>query len=114
MRAPAAGRAAGVLSDAGACCALPGLREHELLAGLAGGVAIGVAFSLLLAARVPYRFGTLRFLTGERDPHAMHAFGRSALTLLAFGVVAGHFVTCAIGVPCWRARTAGTPTPDAA
>jgi hypothetical protein len=58
---------------------------------------IGVALSLLLAARVLYRIGVLYF----SDPAAMSsapAFMQSPLTLLMIGLTAGYYIAYNAGV----------------
>jgi hypothetical protein len=116
---------------------LSSLRDPTLLEGLAGGVVIGIAIgwfalrltkfeagpaglfytphagigivlSLLFIGRIVYRLGALYLATGSIDPASMQAFGRSALTLLIFGVLAGYYVTYAAGILRWRRSLVAT------
>lgn len=131
--------------------ALSGFRDIVLLEGLAGGVAIGIALawfglrvtkfevtdaglfytpnavigiaiSVLFIGRLIYRFGTIYFATGRFDPGTMQSFGKSPLTLLIFGVLAGYYTAYAVGVLMWRhsarrdaaiVTVASTPLPTA-
>ncbi len=121
--------------------ALTGLRDIALLEGLAGGVAIGVvlawvglrmtkfeaseavlfytpnavigiALSLLFIGRLIYRFGAIYLATGRLDPATMQSFGKSPLTLMIFGVLAGYYTAYAIGILMWR-HTAKSLVPAA-
>ncbi len=101
-------------------------REATLLAGVAGGALlgvdglrktrfeptpqglfytpnahIGIALSLLFAARIAWRVFEL-FAAGTREPPS--DFTRSPLTLAVFGLLAGYYVAYAIGLVRWRAR----------
>jgi hypothetical protein len=62
---------------------------------------IGVALSLLFVCRIAYRVIQVTMLHQPGDPQA---FTRSPLTLIAFGMLAGYFITYAIGMLRWRAR----------
>ncbi len=126
-----------------------GLRDVVLLEGLAGGLvigavlarvglrmtkfevtdaglfytpnaAIGVALSLLFIGRLIYRFSAIYLATGRFDPATMQSFGKSPLTLLIFGVLAGYYTAYAIGILMWRhsakrdaALIAGSSAPPA-
>jgi len=62
---------------------------------------IGIALSLLLAARVAYRFfqmyvSTAAFAQPPQD------FARSPLTLLIFGTTAGYYAWYALGLIRWQ------------
>lgn len=118
-----------------------GMRDIALLEGLAGGAAIGVALawfglrmtkfeatdaglfytpnaaigialSVLFIGRLLYRFGAIYLASGQFDPATMQSFGRSPLTLLIFGVLAGYYTAYAIGILMWR-RAAQSRVPSA-
>ena len=62
---------------------------------------IGIGLSLLLVCRILYRLvgvydGTLAHADAARD------FGRSPLTLLVFGLLAGYYAAYATGLLRWR------------
>jgi hypothetical protein len=62
---------------------------------------IGIAISLLFLGRVIYRM----FVMYTTDPYAQQnsaSFALSPLTLGIFGVMAGYYVTYAIGLVRWR------------
>jgi len=119
------------------------LRHIELVAALAGGVTagivvgviglrltrfeatdaglfytphagIGIVLSLLLVGRLLYRFATLYLVSGRIDPQTMSSFGRSPLTLFVFGLVAGYYVTWAMGILRWRRAVTSTNPADPA
>jgi hypothetical protein len=72
---------------------------------------IGIALTLLLMARVGYRFYEVMAMTdGEAQTH-MQDFGRSPLTLLVFGTLAAYYITYAAGILRWRASTPLPATP---
>ena len=80
---------------------------------------IGIALSLLLVARIGYRFYEVSMMTPEFAQNHMQDFGRSPLTLLCFGTLAGYYTTYAIGILRWRSTTklpgaAPAPIPPAA
>ena len=122
--------------------ALTGLRDPMLAAGLAAGVvigiglawyglrttvfesteaglfytpnrALGIGLSVLFVGRIVYRFGAIYLTTGAFDPNAMRSFGKSPLTLLIFGVLAGYYTTYAFGVLRWASNTPGVAAPIA-
>ena len=62
---------------------------------------LGIALSLLLVGRIVYRFFEIYGLD-PTVPHSMDDFARSPLTLAAFGLLAGYYVTYAIGLLRWR------------
>lgn len=64
---------------------------------------LGIALSLLLVLRLGYRFVMLQLNGGRFDPQSM-PLGASPLTLAILGVLAGYYVTYAIGLLRWRAR----------
>ncbi|MEQ1519198.1 MAG: hypothetical protein ABL931_22195, partial [Usitatibacteraceae bacterium] len=103
------------------------LAEGALLAGVACGVAlavwglrltkfektdlgffytpnahIGIAISLLFIARIGYRFMQMSALTSAEARLTMQDFGRSPLTLVIFGVMAGYYAWYAVGLIRWR------------
>ena len=112
-----------------------GLVNPPALAGLAGGVAVGVglawygltktrfevtpegffytpnahigiALSLLFLGRIGWRFYEV-FVAGAAGG-AMDArdFGRSPLTLVIFGMIAGYYAAYAVGLLNWRSKAA--------
>ena len=64
---------------------------------------LGVALSLLFVGRIAYRAAQLYFSSGSLVGRPTD-FARSPLTLLIFGVLAGYYVTYAVGLLRWRAR----------
>jgi len=58
---------------------------------------IGVALSLLLTARVIYRFAQIYFAGDDVDPESMNV-GRSPLTLAIVATFAAYYATYAIGL----------------
>lgn len=64
---------------------------------------LGIALSLLFVARIVYRFVEVYALEPE-IPHGMDDFARSSLTLAVFGLLAGYYITYAIGLVRWRSR----------
>ncbi|MBL0124787.1 MAG: hypothetical protein IPP88_19415 [Betaproteobacteria bacterium] len=70
---------------------------------------IGIGLSLLLVARVGYRFYTLSALSGPEMGQSMQAFGRSPLTLVILGTMLGYFAAYAIGLLRWRRTVAAVP-----
>jgi hypothetical protein len=67
---------------------------------------LGIALSLLLVVRIAYRLVRVYLASGAFGD-AQTTFGRSPLTLLIFGMLAGYYVAYAIGLLRWRARVAG-------
>jgi hypothetical protein len=61
---------------------------------------LGIALSLLFVGRVVYRL-IEAYLAGNA-PQATPDFALSPLTLAVFGVLAGYYVTYAIGLIRWR------------
>jgi hypothetical protein len=66
-------------------------------------VHLGIALSLLFVARIAYRFVEVYALEPAM-PHGMDDFARSTLTLAVFGLLAGYYVTYAVGLVRWRFR----------
>jgi hypothetical protein len=70
---------------------------------------IGIALSLLLAARVAYRFFQM-----YSSPAAFAAppqdFARSPLTLLIFATTAGYYAWYALGLIRWQRSVAASPS----
>ena len=66
---------------------------------------IGIALTLLLAARIGYRFYEISVLAATQSPAQMQDFGRSPLTLAVFGTLAGYYTAYAVGILRWRAST---------
>ena len=76
---------------------------------------IGIALSLLLVARIAYRFAEIGMAGGFRQAGAQD-FARSPLTLVIFGTLASYYAAYAIGVLRQRRelRTrSGVATPGA-
>lgn len=68
---------------------------------------IGIALSLLLVARVGYRFLTLATLTGPEAAQSMQSFGRSPLTLIIVGTMFAYYAAYAAGLLRWRLSATG-------
>jgi len=67
---------------------------------------IGIALSVLLAARIAWRLLEVRAGAGAGgNPD----FARSPLTLAVFGTLAGYYATYAVGLIRWRRSAARTP-----
>ena len=102
----AAARAAGMA--AGIPLGLYGTRLTRFEATPAGlfytpNAHLGIALSLLLVLRIAYRILTL-YLSGRAlDAQSMQVHN-SPLTLAIFGMLAGYYVTYAIGLLRWRRR----------
>jgi hypothetical protein len=64
---------------------------------------LGIALSLLFAARIAYRFAEV-YALAPAVSHGMKDFARSSLTLSVFGLLAGYYVSYAIGLVRWRFR----------
>jgi hypothetical protein len=65
---------------------------------------LGIALSVLLIARLGWRYLQL-FGAGVPSAVAPAEYGRSPLTLLIFGMLAGYYVTYAAGLLRWRSRS---------
>jgi hypothetical protein len=68
---------------------------------------IGIALSLLFFARLVYRLYQAYDATSLPAPAGPEDFGRSPVTLLIFGMLAGYYTTYAIGILRWRQMQAG-------
>jgi hypothetical protein len=64
---------------------------------------LGIALSLLFAARIAYRFVEVLAFRSQA-PQGMDDFARSPSTLGVFGLLAGYYIAYAIGLVRWRAR----------
>jgi hypothetical protein len=64
---------------------------------------LGIALSLLFVTRIIYRLVEVYALTPAM-PHTMDDFARSPLTLAVFGLLAGYYMTYAVGLVRWRLR----------
>jgi hypothetical protein len=67
---------------------------------------LGVALSVLLIARLGWRYLQL-FGADVPLGASPAAWGRSPLTLLIFGMLAGYYATYAAGLLRWKGRAAG-------
>lgn len=68
---------------------------------------LGIALSLLFVARIVFRIFEL-YSTSTVMPQGGDDFSRSALTLSVFGILAGYYITYAIGLARWRQRVLKT------
>jgi hypothetical protein len=66
-------------------------------------VHLGIALSTLFVFRIVYRLVEVNF-SEPKVPHGMDDFARSALTLAVFGLLAGYYISYAIGLVRWRSR----------
>ena len=64
---------------------------------------LGITLSLLFVGRVIYRLVEVYAVTPDM-PHGMDDFARSSLTLAVFGLLAGYYISFAIGLVRWRFR----------
>lgn len=64
---------------------------------------LGIALSSLFVARLVYRFVEVVFIAPS-VPRSASEFAQSPLTLAAFGLLAGYYISYAIGLVSWRAR----------
>lgn len=64
---------------------------------------LGIALSLLFVARLGFRFVEV-FVIAPEVPRSAAEFAQSPLTLCAFGVLAGYYVSYAVGLLRWRYR----------
>lgn len=67
---------------------------------------LGIALSLLLAARIGYRLVQFYFAADAIDmgDGSHMEFVRSPMTLIIFGTLAGYYVSYAVGLIRWRMR----------
>lgn len=70
---------------------------------------IGIALSVVFAARVGYRFLQMSALSPASAPTA--AYASSPLTLAVFGVLAGYYVAFEIGLLRWAKSAIVSPDP---
>ena len=71
---------------------------------------LGIALSLLFAARIVYRLVEI-FVLHPGVPSNMQDFGRSPLTLAVFGLLAGYYIGYAAGLLRWRHASRETAHP---
>jgi hypothetical protein len=64
---------------------------------------LGIALSLLFVARIAYRLYEV-YVIDPNVPRNATEFAQSPLTLLAFGLLAGYYLSYAVGLARWRAR----------
>ncbi|MGA2246341.1 MAG: CcdC protein domain-containing protein [Verrucomicrobiota bacterium] len=64
---------------------------------------LGIALSLLFVARIVYRLVEVEAME-PTSPHGTDGFARSPVTLAVFGLLAGYYLTYAIGLLRWRHR----------
>ena len=62
---------------------------------------LGIALSTLFVLRIAYRLFEV-YLVDPQQPHGMDDFARSPLTLAVFGLLAGYYISYAIGLIIWR------------
>jgi len=64
---------------------------------------LGIALSALLVARLAFRFVEV-FVLAPAIPRDAAEFAGSPLTLCAFGLLAGYYISYAVGLLRWRLR----------
>jgi hypothetical protein len=64
---------------------------------------LGIALSLLFVGRIAYRLFEI-YTAAPTVQHDMSDFARSPLTLAVFGLLAGYYISYAIGLVRWRFR----------
>jgi hypothetical protein len=64
---------------------------------------LGIALSLLFVGRIGYRLFEV-YVFESTVQHGMGDFARSPLTLAVFGLMAGYYISYAIGLVRWRFR----------
>lgn len=64
---------------------------------------LGIALSLVFVARLAYRFVEV-FVLAPAVPRSAGEFAQGPLTLSVFGLLAGYYVSYAIGLLRWRIR----------
>jgi hypothetical protein len=72
---------------------------------------IGIALSVLFVGRVMYRMAVLYSMDPSAQPGAPD-FAASPLTLGIFGLLAGYYVTYAVGLVRWRKTVSGGESRD--
>jgi hypothetical protein len=72
---------------------------------------LGAALSLLFVARILYRMIEVTSIDPTMN-RGVPDFARSPATLIIFGLLAGYFVTYAVGLLRWKNRV-GAQTPQA-
>ena len=74
---------------------------------------LGVALSVLLIARIGWRYAQIASIGGPVDDGSAGDLGRSPLTLLLFGMLAGYYTAYAAGLLRWRHRSdPAAPAPE--
>jgi len=64
---------------------------------------LGIALSLLFVARIVYRLVEV-YVIAPGIPNGLGDFARSPLTLAVFGLLAGYYISYAVGLVRWRFR----------
>ena len=64
---------------------------------------LGIALSLLFILRIVYRIAEVYVLAPTLD-RGSSEFAQSPLTLFVFGLLAGYYVSYAVGLALWRAK----------
>ena len=64
---------------------------------------LGIVLSLLFVGRIVYRF-VEAYTSAPGMPHGMGDFARSPVTLAVFGLLAGYYISYAVGLVRWRFR----------
>lgn len=70
---------------------------------------LGIALSLLLAARILYRLGQVYL--GVSAGGTSLDFARSPITLVIFGTLAGYYIRYAIGLIAWKRASVAPELP---
>ena len=99
---------------AGAVLGIVGLRLTRFESGAEGlfytpNPYLGVALSVLLIARIGWRY--LQLYGGGMPMDQPPDFARSPLTLAIFGLLAGYYTVYSGGLLRWQARAARSPAP---
>jgi hypothetical protein len=64
---------------------------------------LGIALSVLFVLRIAYRVMEVYVLAPSLS-HGSSEFAQSPLTLFVFGLLAGYYISYAVGLALWRAR----------
>ena len=64
---------------------------------------LGIALSLLFVARIAYRLYEV-YVIDPTAPRSASEFVQSPLTVAVFGLLAGYYISYAVGLARWRAR----------